>query len=96
MGIGDIEAGSIYLLARSGYAHRMRLGDLAGWAAAVVRAKERWPEIPGWAYDLAAEEDTGERTYEEAAWFSVHPVTAAEAAVRAACKKGWRFERRHL
>jgi hypothetical protein len=74
----------------------MRLGNLRGWAAAVARAKELWPEIPDWAYSVAAKHDTGPRTYEEADWFSVHPITVAETAVRLACSRGWKFERRHL
>jgi hypothetical protein len=74
----------------------MRIGDLRGWAEAVARARELWPEIPAWAYDFAAEQDAEIRTYEQAEWFSIHPVIAAEHAVRAACARGWKFERGHL
>ena len=74
----------------------MRVGDMRGWAEAVVRARELWPDIPAWAFEIAAEIDAPIATYAEAEWFLVHPSTAAEHAVREACARGWKFERRHL
>ncbi|HEX9295835.1 MAG TPA: hypothetical protein VF881_08365 [Polyangiaceae bacterium] len=41
-----------------------------------------------WAFDWAAQEKAAVRTYEEAEWFSVHPIVAAEHAVRAAAARG--------
>ena len=74
----------------------MLVGKMRGWAEAVARARELWPDIPAWAFEIAAETEAPANTYGEAEWFSVHPSTAAEHAVRAACAKGWRFTRRHL
>jgi hypothetical protein len=74
----------------------VRISDLRGWNEAVERARQLWPDIPGWAFELAGEQEAEIRTYEQAEWFSVHPVIAAEHAVRAACARGWRFDRRHL
>lgn len=74
----------------------MRVGDMRGWSEAVARARQLWPEIPVWAFALAAEQQAEIRTYEQAEWFSVHPSTAAEQAIRIACARGWKFERRHL
>ncbi len=66
----------------------MRVGELRGWSQAVERARSLWPEIPMWAFDWAAQEKAAVRTYEEAEWFSVHPIVAAEHAVRAAAARG--------
>jgi hypothetical protein len=68
----------------------MRMRELRGWEAAVQRAAELWPEIPLWAFQLAAEEEAPIRTYEESEWFTVHPAVAADHAVRIACARGWR------
>jgi hypothetical protein len=70
----------------------MRVGDLRGWAEAVARARELYPEIPSWAFDLAADEPAEIRTYETSEWFSVHPTTAGEIATRVACARGWKIE----
>jgi hypothetical protein len=48
---------------------------------------ELWPEIPAWAFDLAAEQEAEIRTYEQAEWFSLHPSTAADLAVRARARR---------
>jgi len=74
----------------------VRIGDLRGWPEAVERARVLWPEIPAWAFEVAAHQEAAIRTYEESTWFSVHPAVAAEHAVRVACARGWKFERRHL
>jgi hypothetical protein len=87
---------SIYCSRVQLYDGSMLVGKMRGWAEAVARAREIWPEIPAWAYEIAAETEAPANTYGEAEWFSVHPATAAEQAVRAACAKGWRFTRRHL
>jgi hypothetical protein len=65
----------------------VRVRELRGWVEAVQRAKELWPEIPGWAFDLAAEQEAELRTYEQAEWFSLHPSTAADLAVRARARR---------
>lgn len=74
----------------------MLVGKMRGWAEAVQRAHELWPDIPGWAFEIAAETEAPANTYAEAEWFLVHPSTAAEHAVRAACSRGWKFSRGHL
>jgi hypothetical protein len=61
----------------------VRVGDLRGWREAVLRARELWPEIPEEAFIRASELPAEARTYEQAEWFTMHPVTAAELAVRA-------------
>jgi len=61
----------------------VRVGELRGWREAVARARELWPEIPPEAFTVAAELDAEVRTYEQAEWFTMHPATAAELAVRA-------------
>jgi hypothetical protein len=65
----------------------MRVRELRGWSEAVQRAKELWPAIPAWAFDLAAEQEAEIRTYEQAEWFSLHPSTAADLAVRACARR---------
>jgi hypothetical protein len=65
----------------------MRVRDLRGWCEAVERARQLWPEIPSWAFELAAEQEAEVRTYEQAEWFSLHPSTAAELAIRARAKR---------
>jgi len=71
----------------------MRMRDLRGWETAVTRARELWPEIPGWAFELAADDEPPMGTYQESEWFSVHPSAAADVAVRLACARGWRPKR---
>jgi hypothetical protein len=78
------------------YDGSMLVGKMRGWAEAVQRAHELWPDIPGWAFEIAAETEAPANTYAEAEWFLVHPSTAAEHAVRAACSRGWKFSRGHL
>ena len=60
----------------------MRFRDLRGWKEAVTRARQLWPNIPEWAFERAGEREAEVRTYEQAEWFSLHPATAAELAIR--------------
>jgi hypothetical protein len=65
----------------------VKIKELRGWYEAVDRARQLWPEIPRWAFDLAAEQEAELRTYEQAEWFSLHPSTAADLAVRARARR---------
>jgi hypothetical protein len=65
----------------------VKVKELRGWSEAVARARQLWPDIPTWAFDLAAEQDAEIRTYEQAEWFSLHPSTAADLAVRARARR---------
>jgi hypothetical protein len=60
----------------------VRVKELRGWREAVLRARELWPAIPAAAYEAAGQLDAEIRTYEQAEWFTMHPATAAELAVR--------------
>jgi hypothetical protein len=49
----------------------------------VLRARELWPQIPIEAFNAAGQLEAEVRTYEQAEWFTMHPATAADLAVRA-------------
>ena len=68
----------------------MRYGQIRGWGAAVERARELWPDIPEWAFLEAGNVEAPEATCYEAEWFSVHPTTAGDVAVRVAVALGWK------
>jgi hypothetical protein len=65
----------------------VKVSELRGWTEAVARARQLWPEIPTWAFDLAGEQEAAIRTYEQAEWFSLHPSTVADLAVRARARR---------
>jgi hypothetical protein len=65
----------------------VKVKELRGWSEAVQRARQLWPQIPAWAFELAAEQEAELRTYEQAEWFSLHPSTAADLAVRTRARR---------
>lgn len=62
----------------------MLMREVNGWADAVNRASQLWPQIPAWAIERAGEEEMPEGTYYTASWFSLHPRRLGEAAARIA------------
>lgn len=71
----------------------MRNDALRGWPEAVRRAREKWPQIPGWAYDLAGAEAADEDLETRADGYPLDAEAVGELAVRAACQHGWDPER---
>jgi hypothetical protein len=68
----------------------MKIGAFHGWALAAERARELWPEIPSWAFEMAGEQEAGVDAWDQADWLIAHPAAIAERAMRLACAAGWR------
>lgn len=62
----------------------MLMREVNGWADAVNRATQLWPQLPLWAIQKAGDEEMPLGTYFEAEWYSLHVRTLGLAAARIA------------